>query len=127
MAEMTHHEKVGLLAFSPLAAGLLTGKYKGGAIPQGSRMSITPELGGRITDRIWPAIDAYHAVAAKHGIDPVHMAMAFCLQRPFMTSVILGATSLEQLKHILDGRDLRLDSRVLAAISDTQRANPMPY
>lgn len=127
MAEMTQHEKVGLLAFSPLAAGMLTGKYMNGAVPEGSRMSITTDLGGRITPRVWPAIEAYLNLAAEHGLDPVHLAMSFCLARPFMTSVIFGATSLEQLQRIIDGRDIRLDKTVLSAISRIHKDHPMPY
>ncbi|MEG9862721.1 MAG: aldo/keto reductase [Parvularculales bacterium] len=127
MAEMSHHEKVGLLAFSPLAAGLLTGKYSNGAIPPGSRMSINSTLGGRINERVWTTIDAYQKIAAGHGIDLVHMALAFCLQRPFTTSVIFGATSLDQLKHILNGCDVRLEPQVLEDIIRTHKAHPMPY
>ena len=127
MAEMTHHEGVGLLAFSPLAAGLLTGKYNDGAIPPGSRRVYADDLGGRITNRVWPAIDAYLDIASRYELDPVQMALSFCLSRSFMTSVIFGATSLQQLKRILDGRDLRLERNVLAAINAAQRAHPMPF
>ena len=127
MAEMTQHEKVGLLSFSPLATGLLVGKYSDGAIPAGSRRSISSDLGGRITNRVWPAIDAYLDIAKRFEMDPVHLAMSFCLSRPFMTSVIFGATSLEQLKRIIDGKDIRLDRDVLSAINKAHRDHPMPY
>ncbi|XDZ66918.1 aldo/keto reductase [Alphaproteobacteria bacterium LSUCC0684] len=127
MAELSHHEDVGLLAFSPLAAGLLTGKYSGGDTPAGSRRSINDSLGGRINPRIWPAIDSYLAIADKHGLDPVHMALAWCQQRPFMTSAIFGATSLEQLERIIKGKDLVLGEDVMGAINDAHRAHPLPY
>ena len=127
MAEMTQHEQVGLLAFSPLACGMITGKYDKDSTPQGSRRSITDNLGGRTTDRVWPAIDAYLAVAKKHNLDPVHLAMAFCTSRPFMTSVIFGATNVDQLKVILAGVDITLDDEVLADISAAHKAHPMPY
>lgn len=127
MAETAVHENVTLLAFSPLGAGLLTGKYQGGAIPQGSRMSLSPEMGGRKTARVFDAVDAYLQVAAKHELDPVHMALAFTVQRPFAVSTIFGATSSEQLQHILDGKDLVLTEEVLTELDEVHRAHPMPY
>ena len=127
MAEMTQHEQVGLLSFSPLAAGMLSGKYGPDKTPEGSRRSITTDLGGRITDRVWPAIDAYQAVADKHGLNIVQMSMAWCLTRPFMTSAIFGATSLEQLKTILDAQDLKLSDDVLRDLDTAHKNHPMPY
>ena len=127
MAEMTQHEQVGLLSFSPLAAGMLSGKYGPDKTPEGSRRSITTDLGGRITDRVWPAIDAYQAVADKHGLDIVQMSMAWCLTRPFMTSAIFGATSLEQLKTILDAQDLTLSDDVIRDLDTAHKSHPMPY
>ena len=116
-----------MLSFSPLATGLLTGKYQNGAVPEGSRLSLSPELGGRKTPRVFEAVDAYLAVAQKHGLDPVHMAMAFVRDRPFMASAIFGATSVEQLDRILAGAELVLDEAVMADIDAAHRAHPMPY
>ena len=127
MAEMTQHEQVGLLAFSPLAAGMLSGKYGPDQTPDGSRRSITADLGGRITDNVWPAIDAYQAVADRHGLNIVQMAMAWCLTRHFMTSAIFGATSLDQLKTILDAQDLTLSEDVLKDLNTAHKNHPMPY
>lgn len=127
MAEMTQHEQVGLLAFSPLAAGMLSGKYGPDQTPDGSRRSITADLGGRITDNVWPAIDAYQAVADRHGLNIVQMAMAWCLTRPFVTSAIFGATSLDQLKTILDAQDLTLSKDVLKDLNTAHKNHPMPY
>jgi aryl-alcohol dehydrogenase-like predicted oxidoreductase len=127
VAEACHNEEIGMLSFSPLATGLLTGKYQGGAVPDGSRLSLSPELGGRKTTRAFQAVDAYLGVAQKHGLDPVHMAMAFVRDRPFMASVIFGATSLTQLERILAGADLVLTADVMADIETTHRAHPMPY
>lgn len=126
LAEVAHHEDVGLLAFSPLAAGLLTGKYQRGVVPPGSRRSLTPNLGGRYTPHVEPAIDAYLAVAEKHGLDPAQMALAFCLSRPFMTSAIIGATSMEQLKTDIGAADLTLSDAAMADIAETYRAFGMP-
>lgn len=127
LAEVSANEDVGLLAFSPLAAGYLTGKYADGAVPAGSRMSLVPEMGGRNSPRVGPAAAAYVALARAHGLDPVHMALAWAAQRPFMTSVIFGATTQAQLQHILPGMGLRLSPEVLAQIDDLHRAHPMPY
>ena len=128
LAELCHHEQVDLLAFSPLAAGLLTGKYQGGtALPDGSRRAATPDLGGRTGERVWPAIDAYMGIARKYGLDPVHMALAWAMMRPFMGSVIFGATTQAQLDHILAGADLVLSDEVTAEIDAAHKAHPMPF
>jgi len=127
LAELCHHEQVGLLAFSPLAAGMLTGKYQGGAVPEGSRMAATPGLGGRDTPRAPLAVAAYMQLAARFGLDPVQMALAFAAARPFTASVILGASSLAQLDHALGASGLTLPAEVLDAIDETHRAHPMPF
>ncbi|NOD91719.1 aldo/keto reductase [Ruegeria sp. HKCCD4884] len=127
MAELCVHEDVGLMAFSPLGTGLLTGKYQGGAVPDGSRMSLSPELGGRKSDRVFDAVAAYLDVAARHSLDPTHMALAWCRTRPFMMSAIFGATTVEQLEHVLAGADLTLSDEVLAELDAAHKAHPMPY
>ena len=127
MAEVAVNEDITLLSFSPLACGLLTGKYQGGAVPAGSRMSIGPQLGGRMTPRTLPVTQAYIDLAAKHGIDPAHMAMAWQRTRPFPISAIFGTTTTAQLEHLLKGDDLVLSDDVVAEIATTHRANPMPY
>ncbi|MEL6169251.1 MAG: aldo/keto reductase [Pseudomonadota bacterium] len=128
MAEMSANEDVTLLAWSPLACGMLSGKYQGGAIPSDSRMGVGGgDLGGRATERAFVAIDAYLDIAARHGIDPVHMALAWTLTRPFPIIPIFGATNMDQLEKILSGVDVTLSDEVLAEISATHRAHPMPY
>ena len=128
LAELSHNEEVGLLAFSPLAVGLLTGKYKGGAsVPDGSRLSLVPDLGGRITPRIWPAVEAYQAIADKHGLNPAQMALAWCRTRPFMASAIFGATKMDQLEVALKSTEVVLSDAVLADITAAHKAHPMPY
>lgn len=127
LAELSVNEDVGLLSFSPLAAGLLSGKYQGGAIPDGSRRSFVDNLGGRITDRVFPAVDAYLAVAQKYDLDPVHMALAWCRTRPFMASAIFGATRTAQLKHALKSVDVTLSQEVLDDLNATHRQHPMVY
>ena len=127
MAEVGINEDVTLLSFSPLATGLLTGKYQNGAVPAGSRLSINDDLGGRMTPRTLPAVQAYMDVAARHGLDPAHLAMAWQGTRPFPVSAIFGATTTEQLAHLLKGRDVALPDDVLAEIDTAHRAHPMPY
>nr|WP_321252565.1 aldo/keto reductase [uncultured Ruegeria sp.] len=127
LGELSVHEDVGLMAFSPLAAGFLTGKYQNGAVPTGSRMSLVPAMGGRKSARVFDAVAAYLEIADRHGLDPVHMALAWCRTRPFMMSAIFGATSVVQLEHILRGADLELSTDVLAEINQAHRAHPMPF
>ena len=128
MAEMSVNEDVTLLAFSPLAAGLLTGKYAPDVTPDGSRRSLVPDMGGRLkSGRVWPAIDAYAAIAKKHGLSLPQMALAWCRTRPFKVSAIFGATTLEQLDVALGAADVEVSDEVLQEISAAHRQHPMPY
>ncbi|SFR34082.1 Predicted oxidoreductase [Yoonia tamlensis] len=127
MAEMAVNEDVTLLSYSPLACGVLTGKYQGGTIPAHSRLSLSPELGGRLTPRTLPVAQAYLDLAAKHGVDPVHMALAWQRTRPFAISAIFGATTSAQLAHILAGKDLQLDEAVCSGIDAVHKMHPMPF
>ena len=126
-AELSVVEDMPLLAFSPLATGLLSGKYAGGVIPEGSRRSLNPDLSGRITARVFPAVAAYLGVATRHGLDPCQMAIAFCRTRPFPTIPIIGATTPDQLRTNLGAAGITLSSEVLRDIAETHRAHPMPY
>lgn len=133
MAEMSVNEQVTLLSFSPLAAGLLTGKYQDGAEPEGSRVAVAratggvPNLGGRLSARVRPAVAAYLEIARRHGLDPVHMALAWQQTRPFAISAIFGATTSAQLEHILGAADMDLPEAVLEEITEAHKAHPMPY
>jgi aryl-alcohol dehydrogenase-like predicted oxidoreductase len=127
LAELSHHEQVGLLPYSPLACGMLTGKYENGARPAGSRLTTNPDLWGRVNDAVWPVIDQYVAIARKHGLDPAQLAIAFCNQRPFVTSSIIGATSVEQLAVNLGAAELELGDEVLEDIHQVYRQHPIPY
>ena len=127
LAELSHHEQVGLLPHSPLACGMLAGKYENGASPAGSRLSTNSNLWGRANDAVWPVIDQYVAIASKHGIDPAQMAIAFCNQRPFVTSSIIGATSIQQLAVNLGAVELELSGEVLEDIQNVYRQHPIPY
>ena len=126
-AEMAVNEDITLLAFSPLATGLLTGKYRNGAVPEGSRMSLSETLGGRNSPRVHGVVEVYAAIAEKHGLDMEHMAMAWLRSRPFALSAIFGATTSAQLEHLLKARDMTLSDDVLSDIADAHYAHPMPY
>ena len=127
LAELMVNEDVGLLPYSPLAAGLLTGKYQGGAVPEGSRMALNGDLGGRKSDRAFPAVDAYLGVARDFGLDPVHMALAWSARRPFVASSIFGATTLAQLDHLLGATDVALTDEMLERLDAVHKDHPLPY
>jgi aryl-alcohol dehydrogenase-like predicted oxidoreductase len=126
LAELSHHEDVGLLAYSPLAGGILSGKYLDGKKPAGSRGSINGDIGGHLVPHQEAATRAYVELAAKHEIDPSTMALAFCLTRPFMASVIIGATTMQQLKTNIDAAELTLSDEVMQEIAKIHRLYPMP-
>lgn len=126
LAELSHHEDVGLLAYSPLAGGILSGKYLEGQKPAGSRGSINGDIGGRLVPQQQAATRAYVDLAKSHGLDPSAMALAFCLTRPFMASVIIGATTMDQLKVNIGAADLKLLDDVMAEIAKIHREYPMP-
>ena len=127
LAELFVNEGVGLLPYSPLAAGLLTGKYQGGAVPAGSRMSVNETLGGRVTDRVFPAVDAYLDVAKRFGLDPVQMALAWSARRPFVAASILGASSDAQLERALGAVDVTITDELAAELDAVHKAHPFPY
>jgi aryl-alcohol dehydrogenase-like predicted oxidoreductase len=126
-AELSLIEDMPLLAFSPLATGLLSGKYAGDVVPEGSRRSLNPDLSGRVTPQVFPAVAAYLGIAARHGLDPCQMAIAFCRTRPFRTIPIIGATTLEQLRTNIGAAAITLSPEVLAEIAETHRSYPAPY
>jgi aryl-alcohol dehydrogenase-like predicted oxidoreductase len=126
LAETCHHEDVKLLAYSPLVGGMITGKYLNEQIPVNSRLSRIPDMFGRVTENSTKAIRAYIELAKKLSIDPVHLAIAFCRSRPFMGSVIFGATNTDQLKLILEAKDIYLDAETLKDINVLHKKIPMP-
>lgn len=126
LAEVAHHENVGLLAYSPLAGGILTGKYQNGARPAGSRGTINTDIGGRLQPLQEVPVKAYLDLAAQHGLDAAQLAIAFTLTRPFMASCIIGATTMEQLKTDIAAKDVTLSDEVLKAVAAIHRQYPMP-
>lgn len=127
LGELGVHEDVTCLAFSPLACGLLTGKYQGGALPDGSRRTREASLGGRATDRAFATIDIYLDIAERHGLDPTQMAVAWTMTRPFPIVPIIGATSLDQLHTVLGAAEVTLTEALMEDIAAANRAHPLPY
>ena len=126
MAEVSHREDVGLLAYSPLGMGLLTGKYRNGAKPEGSRMVVFERFTRYEGAETWEAAERYLQLADDHDINPTHMALAFVNTRPFVVSNIIGATTMEQLKMNIDSLDVVLSKDVLKGIEAIQQAIPNP-
>ena len=126
LAEIAHRERVGLLAYSPLAFGMLSGKYLDGARPAGARLTLFERF-QRYTNPLAEAATAdYVTIAREHGLDPAQMALAYVNTRPFLTSNIIGATTMEQLESNLDSESLRLDDEVVEAIEAVHRRIPNP-
>ncbi len=115
-SEIFHHEGVGLLAYSPLAQGFLSGKYLDGAVPPGSRKSLADRMQRYETVGAETAIREYLAVAEKYGLDPTQMANQFVTTRDFVTSNIIGATTMEQLKLAVTSIEVELTEEILKDI-----------
>ena len=126
MAEVSHREDVGLLAYSPLGMGLLTGKYRHGAKPEGSRMAVFERFTRYDGAETLEATEEYLQLADEHGLNPTHMALAFVNTRPFVLSNIIGATTMEQLKMNIDSLDVNLSKDVLKDIEAIQQRLPNP-
>jgi aryl-alcohol dehydrogenase-like predicted oxidoreductase len=128
LAEIAHREHVGLLAYSPLGFGVLTGKYLDGARPAGSRLDRYPHYTRYSGAQADAATAGYVALARERGLDPAQMALAFATSRPFTTSCIIGATTAGQLEKNLGSAHVQLDADLLEAIESIheQRPNPAP-
>lgn len=126
LSEFALREDVSLLAYSPLAGGNLAGKYLGGVIPPGSRRAVAKQFVRYDLPGQMPASARYVAIAHAFGLDPAQMALAFVNSRPFVTSNIIGATSLDQLKTDIGSIALSLSDEVMAAIEAVHRDIPDP-
>ena len=129
LAEVCAHEDVSYLPYSPLAAGSISGKYLNGARPEGARWSLGKDNrpNQRDTKTASEAVKAYMNVAEKHGLDVCQMALAFCYQRNFVTSTIIGATTMEQLKSDVEAKDIHLSDEIINDIELVNRQYPVPY
>jgi aryl-alcohol dehydrogenase-like predicted oxidoreductase len=134
LAEVCRHEGVSLIPYSPLGGGALSGKYNGGARPEGARFSRYLELGGRqavmarryVNDKTLASTERFVAIAAAAGIAPVTLATAWSKQHDFVASTIVGATSSDQLADIFAAGDLVLSDEVMAACDAVTKEIPYP-
>ena len=126
LSEIAMREKVGLLAYSPLAFGVLTGKYLGGMRPATSRIALYPQYDRYLGETAQKATERYHQLALDHGLTMSQMALAYVNTRPFVTSNIIGATKMNQLKENIASIDLNLSDEVLQGIEDIHESIPNP-
>jgi len=126
LAEISHREQLGLLAYSPLAFGTLSGKYLNGAQPADGRLTLYSRFSRYTSDVAQLAIAAYVALARQHGLDPAQMALAYLHSRPFITSTIIGATTMSQLQSNLASINLTLDDNVISGIEAIHQRYPNP-
>ncbi|WP_286971221.1 aldo/keto reductase [Flavobacterium sp. UBA4854] len=125
-AEVSKYENVGLLGYSPLAFGVLTGKFLTGESHPKARINLFPQYKRYNSDQCTEATKMYLEIAKKHGLTLTQLAMGFVLQQPFLTSAIIGATTLEQLKENIDTVDVTLSKQILAEIDAVQAIFPDP-
>ncbi len=126
LAEISEREGVGLLAYSPLAFGVLSGKYLAGAQPPGARLTLFPHYDRYSNEQAQQAAQAYVALAREHALDPAQLALAYVNSRPFVASNIIGATSEAQLRANLGSVELTLSEEVLEQIEAIQTRHPNP-
>ncbi|MFM0054459.1 NADP(H)-dependent aldo-keto reductase [Paraburkholderia phytofirmans] len=126
LSEYAHRDNIGLLAYSPLAFGWLTGKYEGGARPAGARISLFERFQRYSKPQAVQAITRYVELAKRHGLSPAQFALAFVNSRPFVTSNLIGATSLDQLKENIASVEVKLSPEVLAEIDKLHELQPNP-
>jgi aryl-alcohol dehydrogenase-like predicted oxidoreductase len=127
LSEIVLHEDVGLLAWSPLTRGMISGKYLHGARPEGARLTIETRKEHRNHPQTDAAIEQYIDLAKQHDIDVCQMALAFVNKRPFLTSTLIGATNMAQLTTNIDSINLELPKEVYDGIEAIRREHPMPF
>ena len=126
LAEISYRESVGLLAYSPLAFGMLTGKYLDGKKPARARLTLYSRFQRYQTKNAIKATKQYLRLARENGLDPSQMALAFARTRPFIASVLVGATSVNQLKTNLDSTEIKLSEEVIKGIEEIHSSIPNP-
>jgi len=127
LSELSLHEECGLLAWSPLTRGMISGKYLNGANPEGARLTIETRKEHRDLPQTEQAIKAYINLANEHQLDVCQMAIAFVNQQPFVTSNLIGATNMQQFKSNINAVDLKLSNEVLEGINAIRRKYPAPF
>lgn len=126
LAEFSYRENIGLLPYSPLAFGVLSGKYDGGKKPEGARLTKFAHFSRYNSENSRRAAAQYSELARAHGLTPAQLALAFATSRFFTTSTILGATNLDQLAENISSAKVNLSSEVLEKIEAIHNSNPNP-
>ena len=127
LAEISIRDQIGLLAYSPLAIGYLTGKYRNTQIPKKSRLDVDRDFWTRYNKpNAEKAVEAYYQIAKKNNIDMAQMSLKFCEIQPFVTSVIIGATTMEQLKTDIESVNVKLTDEIIKEINEVQKIYPNP-
>ncbi len=125
-AEICIRENAGLLAYSPLGFGVLSGKYLNGNMPKDSRLKLFPNLNRFASKQSMKATKMYMEIAIKFGISLTHLSLAFVNSQPFVTSNIIGASKLKQLKENIESISVKLDPEILTEIESIQSLIPNP-
>ena len=127
LSEIAIHEDCGLLAWSPLCRGMLSGKYLNGARPEGARITIETRPEHRVHPQTDAALQAYVDLANAYNLDVCQMALAFVNDQPFVSSTLIGATTMAQLKNNIDSINLELSAEIYEKIKQIRRDYPMPF
>ena len=126
LAEVSHREQVGLLPYSPLGFGVLSGKYLGGKTPKDARVTLFPNYNRYSGPEATAATEAYAEIAAQHGLSLPQMALAYLRTKPFVTSTIIGATSMPQLIENVASIELSLEDAVIEQLEAVHKRFPNP-
>ena len=127
LAEVSIRENIGCLAYSPLASGYLSGKYRNKQFPKGSRMERDFDFWTRYRKpNMENAVEDYYKISQKYDLDMSQMSIKFCEVQDFMTSVIIGATTMEQLKTDIESVNINLDNEIINEINEVQKLYPNP-
>jgi len=128
LSEVSIREKIGCLAYSPLASGYLSGKYRNGSFPKGSRMERDGDFWKYRynTPNMEKAVEEYYKISKKYNLDLSQMSLKFCEVQNFMTSVIIGATTMEQLKTDIESVNVNLSEDIIKEINEVQKLYPNP-
>ena len=126
LAEISIREQSGLLAYSPLAFGYLTGKYRNNNMPKGSRIDLFKDFTRYNNENSIKAIEEYYKISQKFNLDFAQMSIKFCEIQPFVTSVIIGATTMQQLKTNVESVNVNLNNEIINEINEVQKKYPNP-
>ena len=126
LAEISVREQSGLLAYSPLAFGYLTGKYRNNNMPKGSRIDLFKDFTRYNNENSIKAIEEYYKISQKFNLDFAQMSIKFCEIQPFVTSVIIGATTMQQLKTNVESVNVNLNNEIINEINEVQKIYPNP-